>query len=97
MFYDDPNVFYVSIHRYDNGNFYPGSYAASHLCVGGEGEAKGKNLNVPWPCQGFGDEDYIYAFHKLIMPMAYEFDPDVVISACSFLFIILLLNALNFN
>lgn len=24
-FYDDPSVLYISLHRYDNGNFFPGS------------------------------------------------------------------------
>ena len=24
-FYNDPNVLYISLHRYDNGNFFPGS------------------------------------------------------------------------
>ena len=26
------------------------------------------------------DGDYIYAFQKVVMPIAYEFDPDLVIS-----------------
>ena len=25
FFYDDPRVLYISIHRHDNGNFYPGT------------------------------------------------------------------------
>ncbi|KTF79442.1 hypothetical protein cypCar_00016912, partial [Cyprinus carpio] len=25
IFYNDPSVLYVSLHRYDNGNFFPGS------------------------------------------------------------------------
>lgn len=78
MFYDDPNVLYFSIHRYDNGQFYPGSYAANHTHVG-EGLAKGKNINVPWPSHGFGNDDYIYVFNKLLMPVAFEFDPDIVL------------------
>lgn len=24
-FYNDPNVLYISLHRYDDGNFFPGS------------------------------------------------------------------------
>ncbi|KAJ6654812.1 hypothetical protein lerEdw1_006501 [Lerista edwardsae] len=34
-FYSDPNVLYISLHRYDNGNFFPGSgapeEASSHI------------------------------------------------------------------
>lgn len=25
MFYSDPSVLYISLHRYDDGNFFPGS------------------------------------------------------------------------
>lgn len=32
-FYDDPNVLYLSIHRYDDGNFFPGSGAPDEVCV----------------------------------------------------------------
>ena len=27
-----------------------------------------------------GDGDYMYAFHEVVMPIAQEFDPDLVIS-----------------
>jgi hypothetical protein len=27
-----------------------------------------------------GDEDYIYAFQNVVMPIAYEFGPDLVMS-----------------
>lgn len=37
-------------------------------------------MNIPWPCAGFGDADYIYAFQRIVMPIAYEFAPDLVIS-----------------
>ena len=40
-------------------------------------------MNVPWAGGGFGDADYIYAFQKVIMPIAYEFAPDFVISELS--------------
>lgn len=30
-FYDDPNVLYLSIHRYDDGNFFPGSGAPDEV------------------------------------------------------------------
>lgn len=39
-----------------------------------------RNVNIPWPNQGMGDGDYLYAFQEVIMPIAYEFDPDLVIS-----------------
>jgi len=35
IFYDDPRVLYISIHRHDNGNFYPGT-GSSVECGTGE-------------------------------------------------------------
>lgn len=40
-----------------------------------------RNINIPWPTQGMGDGDYLYAFQEVVMPIGYEFDPDLVISA----------------
>lgn len=37
-------------------------------------------MNVPWEEADMGDADYLYAFQKIIMPIAYEFAPDFVIS-----------------
>lgn len=37
-----------------------------------------RNVNVPWPTKGMGDADYMYAFQRLILPIAHEFDPDLV-------------------
>ena len=39
-----------------------------------------RSVNVPWPEPGMGDADYLYAFQSIIMPIAYEFAPDLVIS-----------------
>lgn len=30
-----------------------------------------------------GDADYLYAFQQIVMPIAYEFAPDLVIGASS--------------
>ena len=45
--------------------------------------AEERSVNIAWPTSGFGDGDYIYAFQKIIMPIAYEFAPDLVISQSS--------------
>jgi acetoin utilization deacetylase AcuC-like enzyme len=37
------------------------------------------NVNIPWPTKGMGDGDYMFAFQQVVMPIAYEFDPDLVI------------------
>lgn len=31
IFYDDPHVLYLSIHRHDDGNFFPGTGAAAEV------------------------------------------------------------------
>lgn len=88
--YDDPNVLYISIHVHAHGNFYPeksyrddrGPYGDHLHC--GEGPGKGYNVNIPWSKDGMGDADYIYAFQQVVMPIAIEFDPDLVIVAAGF-------------
>ena len=84
-FYDDPNVLFISIHRYENATFYPGStYGNLDRC--GKGPGLGKNINIPWPTKYMGDADYIHAFQKVVMPIAREFDPDLVLSTADPIF-----------
>ncbi|KAF9094123.1 Histone deacetylase hda1 [Mortierella sp. AM989] len=83
-FINDPDVVYCSIHRYDDGTFYPGDpVAAAHTTVG-NGAGRGRNINIPWPCSGMGDSEYIYAFNKVVMPIVYEFAPDFVLVSAGF-------------
>lgn len=82
-FYDDPNVLYISLHVYQGGTFYPclpdGDY---DYC--GEGAGEGRNVNIPWADTNMGDAEYIYAFQQVVMPIATEFDPDLVIISAGF-------------
>jgi acetoin utilization deacetylase AcuC-like enzyme len=43
MFYNNPNVLYISIHRWDKGQFYPFSGAPDEC---GEGNGLGTNINI---------------------------------------------------
>ncbi|OBZ68110.1 Histone deacetylase clr3 [Grifola frondosa] len=82
-FYDDPSVLYVSLHRYEGGNFYPnGPFGGMTSC--GEGPGVGFSVNIPWPEAGMGDADYLLAFQKIIMPIALEFAPELVIISAGF-------------
>ncbi|KAI0644758.1 histone deacetylase complex protein [Trametes meyenii] len=82
-FYDDPSVLYISLHRYEGGNFYPnGPFGSMTSC--GEGPGVGHSVNIPWPEGGMGDADYILAFQKIVMPIAMEFSPDLVIISAGF-------------
>ncbi|CAJ2510707.1 Uu.00g063320.m01.CDS01 [Anthostomella pinea] len=89
MFYEDPNILYISLHVYANGDFYPGKPENSLLPDGdldkiGDGVGRGKNVNIPWPAQGMGDGEYLAAFQKIVMPIAQEFNPDLVIISAGF-------------
>ncbi|KAF2180195.1 putative histone deacetylase [Zopfia rhizophila CBS 207.26] len=82
-FYQDPNVLYISIHVYKNATFYPNMKDANYdFC--GEGPGLGKNVNIPWADHGMGDAEYIHAFQEVVMPIATEFDPDLVIVSAGF-------------
>ncbi|CAJ0847314.1 17670_t:CDS:10 [Entrophospora sp. SA101] len=83
IFYNDPDVVYCSLHLYQNGSFYPNKKQADYMYVGGE-NALGKTINIPWPCPGMGDSEYLYAFNNVVMPIAYEFAPDIVLVSAGF-------------
>lgn len=48
-FIDDPRVLFISIHRHENGRFYPHNEFAGMNCVG-EGEGKGKYESASFIC-----------------------------------------------
>jgi histone deacetylase 6 len=82
-FEDDPNVLYISLHVHNNGKFYPSGDYGNHLHIG-IGAGEGRNINIPWRTNGMTDGDYIYAFQHIVMPCAYEFNPDLVIISAGF-------------
>uniref|UniRef100_A0A3B4AX09 Protein deacetylase HDAC6 n=1 Tax=Periophthalmus magnuspinnatus TaxID=409849 RepID=A0A3B4AX09_9GOBI len=83
MFEDDDSVLYVSLHRYDNGSFFPSSSDAACDKVG-VARGEGFNVNVAWSGGRMGDADYIAAFHQVVMPIATEFNPDLVLVSAGF-------------
>lgn len=64
-------VLYFSLHRYDNGLFFPCSEEANYDHVGA-GPGRGFNFNVAWNGSAKGDVDYLLAFYHLLMPVALE-------------------------
>lgn len=38
------------------------------------------SVNIPWPEPGMGDAEYLHAFMRIVMPIASEFAPELVIS-----------------
>lgn len=74
MFYEDPRVVYFSIHRYENGTFWPYLRQSDYDFVG-----KGFNINVPFNKVGMKDSDYLAIMQQVLMPLACEFNPELVI------------------
>ncbi|XP_039279130.1 histone deacetylase 6 [Nilaparvata lugens] len=83
IFEDDPRCLYVSIHRYDNGNFFPNSTDADASVVG-SGDGRGYNVNVPWNKGGMTGADYVAAFHHIVLPIAYQYNPQLVLVSAGF-------------
>ncbi len=77
IFYDDPSVFYFSVHQYP---YYPGTGAETER---GDGAGEGFTLNAPLP-GGCGDEDYLQVFNQALIPAAREFDPDIILLSAGF-------------
>ena len=81
QFLNDPSVLYISLHRYENGGFYPGTGSPT---VAGEQRGEGFNVNIGWPHGGVGDVEYLTAFFYIVMPIATAFAPDLVIVSAGF-------------
>ena len=61
--------------------FYPGTGAAEST---GEGLGLGFSVNVPWLQGEMGNGDYMAAFQHVLLPIAYEFNPSLVIISAGF-------------
>lgn len=84
MFYDDPRFLYLSIHRHDDGNFFPGTGGPTEC---GEGKGLGFNINVAWSGgvnPPMGDAEYLAAFRTIVMPIAKEYDPELILVSAGF-------------
>ncbi|XP_073006215.1 histone deacetylase 15-like isoform X2 [Typha latifolia] len=81
IFEGNKSVLYISLHRHEGGSFYPGTGAAEEV---GSMDAQGYSVNIPWSCGGVGDNDYIFAFQHVVIPIALEFAPDITIISAGF-------------
>ncbi len=77
IFYRSAAVHYISMHQYP---FYPGTGAARER---GAGPGAGYTLNVPLPA-GCGDDDYLAATDRLVLPAMRAFAPQLVIFSAGF-------------
>ncbi|KAK7024265.1 Histone deacetylase 7 [Halocaridina rubra] len=84
MFYEDRNILYISMHRYDDGSFFPGTGAPTEV---GEGDGYGFNVNIAFSgglSPPMGDAEYMAAFRTVVMPIAKDFDPEIVLVSAGF-------------
>ncbi|GLC51515.1 hypothetical protein PLESTB_000510800 [Pleodorina starrii] len=87
IFAKDPRVMVVSMHRYDSDT-YPGSGAVEEV---GDGEAEGTNLNIAFGTSGGAggggglvDGDLLSTVLHVVLPVAYQFRPQLVLVAAGF-------------
>ncbi|XP_017852625.1 histone deacetylase 6 isoform X2 [Drosophila busckii] len=83
IFESNPKVLYMSLHRYEHGAFFPKGPDGNFDKVG-LNEGRGFNVNIPWNKKGMGDLEYALAFQQLILPIAYEFNPQLVLVSAGF-------------
>lgn len=77
IFYDDPSVFYASIHE---EGLYPGTGAIEET---GTGDGEGTTLNIPLPA-GSDDAAYMAVMDEVLAPVLHSFDPDILIVSAGF-------------
>jgi acetoin utilization deacetylase AcuC-like enzyme len=76
-FYTSPEVLYVSTHQSPH---YPGTGGIDEV---GKDEGEGFTLNAPMPA-GMGDREYLRIFQEVLLPVAREYRPDLVLVSAGF-------------
>jgi acetoin utilization deacetylase AcuC-like enzyme len=76
-FYEDPRVLYFSTHQYP---YYPGT---GDLKENGRGAGLGYTINVPLR-PGAGNALYLDIFRKLLLPVAMQFQPELILVSAGF-------------
>ncbi|MYQ71721.1 class II histone deacetylase [Streptomyces sp. SID4934] len=75
VFYDDPDVLYVSLHQ---DGLFPA--ASGRVLETGTGKGTGRTLNVPLPA-GSGHGAYLAALDQVVEPAARAFRPELILVA----------------
>ncbi len=77
IFYDDPSVFYFSIHQHP---FYPGTGRPTET---GMDVGKGFTLNIDL-AEGSGDDQFIKGFSEQLVPKMNDFKPEFILISAGF-------------
>ena len=86
--YENSEILFISLHRFDGGKFYPGPSGSVHNI--GKGKGAGFNLNIPWESDGdelqplAGNPEYIYAFERIAYPIIKSFAPELIFVSAGF-------------
>ena len=78
IFYENPNVQYISFHEYDYENFGLGHYDEL-----GYGEGKGTNINIPL-VEASPDSSYESAINRIMIPALKSFNPDLIMVSAGY-------------
>ena len=87
IFQNDKRVLYISAHSlYSFPAFIPrdGQLALQSPSFVGAKDAQGFSVNCGWRAQGHGDAEYMRLMDDLVMPIAHEFEPDLVLVSAGF-------------
>jgi acetoin utilization deacetylase AcuC-like enzyme len=76
IYWHDPDVLFISLHQ-DGRTLYPGTGFPQEC---GGPKAMGRTLNIPLP-PGTGDEGYLMAVERIVMPILNDFKPDLVVNS----------------
>ena len=76
-FEDDPSVLYASTHQFP---YYPGT---GDFDEAGIGAGLGYTLNLPLPA-GCGDAEYVGAVQRVLVPVARDYRPQLILVSCGF-------------
>lgn len=84
IFHDDPNVMYFSVHRWHGGSFYPFLPKQGGPKYVGGGNGAGFTVNIGWTCKGMGDVEYLAVWDQILLPMAQEYQPELILISAGF-------------
>ncbi|OIO05982.1 MAG: histone deacetylase [Desulfovibrionaceae bacterium CG1_02_65_16] len=76
IYWHDPDVLFISLHQ-DGRTLYPGTGFPQEC---GGPKALGRTINIPLP-PGTGDEGYMMAMQRVVMPILKDFKPEVIINS----------------
>lgn len=91
---DDPGIKLISIHRFENGTFWPElpESAVEQPCKNKNNSWRlywfyflDKNtINVPLNQVGYGDAEYAVILNYLVMPIIRDWQPQLILVSCGF-------------